>query len=293
MWACEGQVAHATLAPASATATGLIVADPTFVVMTSSRRGPPRVAPRHAARTSSASVVSPSTWTRIRSVPTACLRSRGALGHDLASVDDADAISQLVGFLEVLRGQEDRDTRLHVESPDLGPHLESGSPGRGRSSARQGTDLGIVDQRRREIEAALHPARIGADHPVQDVAQIRSAPRVRPRAAVSRVAAVRRGAPAVAAAPHRSASGRAPPLAGPRRSAVGPCPVRWRRRNRRRGPASRGSEQGAEHVDHGRLARTVGAEEAVDLPLRNADIDTVHGLHVAKTTDQVLGPDGI
>src|SRR4051812_45347444 len=43
-------------------------------------------------------------------------RRRRALGHDQAVADDADAVGELVGLLEVLRGQEDR-----LSGPPAGP----------------------------------------------------------------------------------------------------------------------------------------------------------------------------
>src|SRR6266571_7437586 len=46
---------------------------------------------------------------------------RRALSDDPAAVDDADPVRQLVGFLEVLRRQEDGHPELVVQPADLGP----------------------------------------------------------------------------------------------------------------------------------------------------------------------------
>ena len=45
-----------------------------------------------------------------------------ALGDEPAAVDDADPVGELVGLLEVLRGEEDRHAELVVEPPHLLPH---------------------------------------------------------------------------------------------------------------------------------------------------------------------------
>ena len=57
--------------------------------------------------------------------PTAVLqRLRLALPHDAAVVDDGDAAGQLVGLLEVLRGEE-HGGALVVEAPHLVPQREA------------------------------------------------------------------------------------------------------------------------------------------------------------------------
>jgi hypothetical protein len=45
--------------------------------------------------------------------------ARGALGDHAAAVDDGDAVGQAVGFLEVLRGQEDGHSALDEAGDDL------------------------------------------------------------------------------------------------------------------------------------------------------------------------------
>ena len=62
-----------------------------------------------------------------------------ALGDDLAVVDDADAVGERVGLLEVLGGEEDRHAQLVVEPAHLVPARVPGSPGRARWSVRRGT----------------------------------------------------------------------------------------------------------------------------------------------------------
>ena len=95
-----------------------------------------------------------------------------ALGHEPAVVDDADPVGELVGLLEVLRREEDRHLELAVEPANLFPHRGPAhriEPG-GRLVEEQ--DLGVVDQRGGQIEAALHATRVGRDATVERVADV-------------------------------------------------------------------------------------------------------------------------
>src|SRR5690606_23415 len=51
-------------------------------------------------------------------------------------------------------------------------------------------------------------------------------------------------------------------------------------------------EQAAEHADGGGLARTVGAEEAVNTGFRHGQVDVVHREQVAEALAQAAGVDG-
>ena len=92
-------------------------------------------------------------------------RCRGALGDDQPAADDPDPVRELVGLLEVLRGEEDRRA-LAVERRDLLPdRLAADRVEAGRRLVEK-QHLGLVDQRRGEVEPPPHPARVGADPPV-------------------------------------------------------------------------------------------------------------------------------
>ncbi len=90
-------------------------------------------------------------------------RVRRALGDDPPVVDDPDAVGEHVGLLEVLRGQEDGHALVLGQPPHLlpqrGPALDV-EPG-GRLVEEE--DARAVDEREREVEPALHPARVAAD----------------------------------------------------------------------------------------------------------------------------------
>ena len=88
---------------------------------------------------------------------------RGVLGHDLSVVDDPHAVGQDIGLLQVLGGEEDRHALLLDQPRDLlperGPALWV-KPGRRLVEEQHARP---VDQGQREVEPALHPARVAAD----------------------------------------------------------------------------------------------------------------------------------
>ena len=61
-----------------------------------------------------------------------------ALGDHRADVDHRDPVGQLVGLLQVLRGEQERGA-VGLELADELPHVDRGCAGRARSSARRGT----------------------------------------------------------------------------------------------------------------------------------------------------------
>ena len=89
-------------------------------------------------------------------------RGRSALGDDAPVVDDADAIGEHVGLFQVLRGEEDRDAVLLREPSDLGPERRAGLRVEAGRGLVQEEDARPVDEREREVEPALHPARVRA-----------------------------------------------------------------------------------------------------------------------------------
>ena len=86
-----------------------------------------------------------------------------SLGDDVPAVDDPDAVGEHVRLFEVLRRQEDRDALGLREASDLAPERGAAlrvEPGR-RLVEEQGARL--VNQRERQVETALHPARVALD----------------------------------------------------------------------------------------------------------------------------------
>src|SRR6185369_17325645 len=80
-------------------------------------------------------------------------RLRGALGHYLAAVHDADPVAERIRLVEVVRGQEDRDT-LVTEPADLVPHMRTRLRVQSGRGLVQEHDLRLVGDAERDI----HPA---------------------------------------------------------------------------------------------------------------------------------------
>ena len=98
-------------------------------------------------------------------------RGRRALGDDVPVVDDPDPVGEHVGLLEVLRGQEDGDAVLAGEPRDLVPESRAAldvEPGR---RLVEEEDPRPVHERQRQVEPALHPARVAADLAIGRLAQ--------------------------------------------------------------------------------------------------------------------------
>ena len=89
-------------------------------------------------------------------------RLRRPLGDDLAAVDDADVVGELVGLLQVLGGEEDRGA-LVVERPHLLPDRLAADRVEAGGRLVEEEHAGFVDERGGEVESALHPAGVAAD----------------------------------------------------------------------------------------------------------------------------------
>jgi hypothetical protein len=86
-------------------------------------------------------------------------------------VEDGDPVGELVGLVEVLRGQEDGDAAGR-EVADAVPHLPAAArvePGRGLVEEDHPRRPG---QRHRQVEAAAHPTRVRRDRARGRVGQV-------------------------------------------------------------------------------------------------------------------------
>ena len=92
-------------------------------------------------------------------------RVRRALGDEPARGDDADAVGELLGLLEVLGGQED-GRALVVERAHLAP--QRGAARRVQAGGRLVEEQHVrpVHEREREVQPPAHAARVAADAPV-------------------------------------------------------------------------------------------------------------------------------
>ena len=76
---------------------------------------------------------------------------------DRAVVDDDDALAALLGFLEMMRRQDDRDARLRA-APRASRRCARGSADRRRPSARRAARASAVQQAARDVQPPLHAA---------------------------------------------------------------------------------------------------------------------------------------
>ena len=206
-------------------------------------------------------------------------RLRRPAGHDLAAVDDREVVGEHVGLLEVLRRQEDRDAVVARQARHLLPHVGAAlrvEPG-GRLVEEE--DARVMHERERQVEPALHAARVAADLAVRRVGEADALEqRVAARAPLGLRHALERGLEAHVLAAgeqrvERRLLERRADLA-PHRGAVLHDVAPGHARGARGGRQQRG-----EHQHGGRLAGAVGPEEAIDLAGLDPQVDAVDRPH--------------
>ena len=186
-------------------------------------------------------------------------------GDDLAVVDDPEVVGELVGLLEVLGGEEDGHPLVAGEMGDLvperGPALDVEAGGR----LVEEEDPRAVQQREGEVEPALHPAGVAADLPVGRVREADPLDQlVAALGALGLRHAVERALQAHVLAGGQVRVERGLLEGGADRVANGGALLDDVEAGDAGAPRG-GREEGGEHVDRGRLAGAVRAEEAVDL----------------------------
>ena len=180
------------------------------------------------------------------------------------------------------------------EAADLGPERVAALRVEAGRRLVEEEDARAVDEREREVEAALHPARVRAHLAVGGAASARRA-----RAARRRVRArSSRGMPCSAVWRRRcsrpvssgssAASWSAAPIAA---RTCGPSLTTSKPATRRRAGGRR--QERGQHVHGRRLAGAVRAEEAVDLAGRDGEVDPVDRAHVLELADEPLDLDPV
>lgn len=94
-----------------------------------------------------------------------------SLADEPALVDDVDAVGELVGLVQILRGQEHRGPGTD-QGADQVPHLQAAARIDAGGRLVQKQHLGPSHQRRGQVEAPLHAARIGSDQALDRVADV-------------------------------------------------------------------------------------------------------------------------
>ena len=114
-------------------------------------------------------LVGPGNRVHARTADLGLQRGGRPLGDDLALVDDPDPVREDVRLLEVLRRQEDGDAFLPAQAGDLLPERRAALRVETGRRLVEEEDARHVDEREREVEAALHPARVARHLPVAGV----------------------------------------------------------------------------------------------------------------------------
>ena len=181
---------------------------------------------------------------------------------------------------------------VEVEPTHLVPHAGAAlgiEAGRGLVEEQ---DLGVVHQRGHQIEPSLHATRVGRDGAIERLAEVDQLAELldasghgRLREPVEQALQAQELAARLLGVEGRVLQRDADPQSHLARLPADVEPGH-------RGPTRTGRDQRAQHADRGGLARSVGAQEPVDLTSGDLEIDPVDRDVVAEPADQSLGSDG-
>ena len=195
-------------------------------------------------------------------------------GHDAVLVEHRDPIGELVGLVQVLRGEEDGDSVGDQAAHDLPHHVTTARVEAGRRLVEE-DDPRIADQCHGEIESSAHAARVGRRRLFRRVDELEalqqfgnSAPAlIAPE--VSQLGHQRQVLPAgeqvvdgrelTGHPDHRAHAVRVAGEVEPADECVAPV----------------GLDQGRQDLHHRRLSCAVGAEEGEDRAFGNVQVDIV------------------
>jgi hypothetical protein len=94
-----------------------------------------------------------------------------AAGDDPAVVDDGEVVGQVVGLLEIVGGQQDREPAVARQRGDLRPELGAGLGIEAGRRLVEEQHARVVDQPHRDVELAAHAARPCADEAVRGIGE--------------------------------------------------------------------------------------------------------------------------
>ena len=213
----------------------------------------------------------------------------GSLRDHLPPVDDGDPVGQLIGFLQVLRGQQQRRPpalQLAHDGPDL--VAAARVQARGRLVEEQHPRAG--QQARGDVESAAHAARIGPGRPARRLHQVKPLQQLA-GAAASRCRGQLEQAPehlqvlppGQQLVDRRELPGQADQL--PDRGRLADHVVAEDLR-----PARIRRQQRGQDADQRGLARPVRAQQAEHHPRRNLDPGAIQRHGRPETLDHTLDP---
>ena len=203
-----------------------------------------------------------------------------------AVVEHRDPVGELVGLLEVLRGQEDRDAVGDEVADDL-PHRVAAARVEAGGRLVEEDDPRVADERHREVEPAAHAAGVGGGRARRPRRPGRSG-----RAARRRAGGPPRGR---GGAGRPSGSGSPRPVSRLSTAENWPVtPIAARTASGSRGEvvagdaqlAGVGADQRREDLDDRGLAGAVGPEQGEDGALGDVEVDAVEHDVVAERLAQ-------
>jgi hypothetical protein len=197
--------------------------------------------------------------------------------HDLAVVDDHQAVTECIGLFEVVRRQEDRRAMV-AKHPDVVPQVGSILWIESRARLVQEQDFGLVDDAEGDVEPPALSARIGLHPPVSELRDVEDLHQrlgagghrgeVAPVGAALKDEVLSPSGEIVCATELADvADARTNLLRMP--GDVDPCNRRF---------TAVDGKQRRQHTERRRLAGAVRAEEAEDLPSAHFDTDTTDRL---------------
>jgi len=199
---------------------------------------------------------------------------RGALGDQPSMVEERDPVGELIGFLQVLRGEEDRDPAGHQIADDL-PHGAAAARVQAGGRLVEEDDAGVADQGHREVEPPAHAAGVGSSRFACRVGQAELAEQLGcppPPRGPAQMAQVGHEVQVLRTGEQLVHGGKLPGDADQLTHRVGfPCQVVARDA----GAATAGPDQGGQDLHHGGLAGPVGAEQREDRSFGDVKVDAV------------------
>ena len=216
---------------------------------------------------------------------------RSALGDHEPVVDHGDPVGQAVGLVQVLGGEE-HGHALWRRAPRASPTARCGCGVEARRRLVEEDHGRPGDERRGEVEAAAHPAGVGAHEPLAGVGEAER------REQLAGALAGRAAAEVVETADHLEVleagqvlvHGRV--LAGQPDSLAEPAPRRGRRRGRRPAPSRRRAACSVVRIRTAVvLPAPLGPSRPKTLPGLDAQVDAAKGDDVPVALAQPLGLD--
>ena len=169
-----------------------------------------------------------------------------------------------------------------LQAADLVPHRGAALGVEAGGGLVEEEDVGVVDQRRGQVEPALHPPRVGLDLAVDGGADVDEAEHLRHAGQAFVAPEPVEPALEVEELSARLAVVESGVLEGDADLEADLLGIAGHVVAGDESPAPRRAQQGAEHADQRRLAGAVRAEEPVDLARGDLEVDAVDGPEVAE-----------